>query len=388
MIELGLTLDTVGPVRRGHPWVYASGLVDPGSRPEAGTLVRLLDGRKKPLAFGLADEGPIAVRVLGRHPEDLTALLTRRITDAAELRPSILPADTDAYRVVNAAGDGLPGMVVDRYGDVAVVRIYGACWVPHLEPVVSALMAQTGIQSVLRRLGVRRVDGAEGATLLAGPCPQEPLIVTEGGVRFLARPSSGQKTGLFLDQRSNRIRLARGTSGQEVVNLFGYTGGFSVHAALRGAARVITVDQSAPALADAEENFRLNGLDPSDHEFIAADVFQWSPAEPADLVICDPPSLTHSEESDEPARGAYRDLAARTGAMVRPGGLVATASCTSRLSWERWEESVRDGLTKAGRWSWLWRAAEPADHPVAMGHPEGRYLKFAVARRQPARFGS
>ncbi len=171
-----------------------------------------------------------------------------------------------------------------------------------------------------------------------------------------------------------------------VVNLFGYTGGFSVHAAARGAARVVTVDQSAPALADAEENFRLNGLDPANHAFIAADVFQWSPEDLADIVISDPPSLTRSLKSDDPARGAYRDLAARTGGMVRPGGLLATASCTARLSWDRWEEAVREGLSRTGRWSWLWRAAEPGDHPVAMAHPEGRYLKFAVARRQPARF--
>ena len=386
MIRLRLSKDTVGPIRRGHPWVYTSGLADPDELPEAGTPVQLLDGRDKPVGFGLADEGPIAVRVLDRHPEDLDTLLERRIAAAAALRPQILPADTDAYRLLNAAGDGLPGLVVDRYGSVAVVRVYGACWAPYLERIVTVLAAQPQVDTVLRRLGVRRVDGEDGVTLLHGPAPEEPLVVQEAGVRFLARPSTGQKTGLFLDQRDNRIRLAQAAAGQTVVNLFGYTGGFSVHAAVRGAARVLTVDQSAPALADAEENFRLNGLDPSRHGFIVADVFKWSPEDPADIVISDPPSLTHSQRSDGPARGAYRDLAARTGAMVRPSGLLATASCTARLSWERWEESVRDGLAKTGRWSWLWRAAEPGDHPVAMGHPEGRYLKFAVARKHPARF--
>ncbi len=386
MTRLTLTDDTVGPIRRGHPWVYTSGLAAPGELPEAGTAVQLMDGRGKPVGFGLADEGPIAVRVLQRHPDDLSQLIARRIDHAAQLRPTILPPDTDAYRVVNAAGDGLPGLVVDRYGSVAVLRIYGACWVPHLHSLTSSLAGLDGIRTVLRRLGVRRVDGGEGVETLHGPEPTEPLVVQEGGVRFLARPSTGQKTGLFLDQRDNRIALSRSAQGAMVVNLFGYTGGFSVHAAARGAARVVTVDQSAPALADAEENFRLNGLDPANHAFIAADVFQWSPEDLADIVISDPPSLTRSLKSDDPARGAYRDLAARTGGMVRPGGLLATASCTARLSWDRWEEAVREGLSRTGRWSWLWRAAEPGDHPVAMAHPEGRYLKFAVARRQPARF--
>jgi 23S rRNA (cytosine1962-C5)-methyltransferase len=386
VISLQLTPDTVGPVRRGHPWVYTSGLAEPGALPEPGTPVKLLDGRGKPLAFGLADDGPIAVRVLERHPEDLRALVARRVDDASALRPRVLPPETDAYRLINAAGDGLPGLVVDRYGPVAVVRVYGACWVPHLEAVVAAVASQPGIQTVLRRLGVRRVDGDEGIEQLHGPEMPEPLVVTEGGVRFLARPSTGQKTGLFLDQRDNRIQLARSAAGQTIVNLFGYTGGFSVHAAVRGAARVVTVDQSAPALQDAAENFRLNGLDPAAHGFETADVFHWQPDAPVDIVISDPPSLTRSAKSDEPARGAYRDLAQRSAAMVRPGGLLATASCTARLSWERWEEAVREGMVKSGRWSWLWRAAEPGDHPVAMGHPEGRYLKFAVARKHPPRY--
>lgn len=386
MISLSLTPDTVGPLRRGHPWVYTSGLTSPRELPEPGTPVKLLDGRGKPVAFGLADDGPIAVRVLGRHPEDIRRLIARRIEDAAALRPLVLPDQTNAYRIINAAGDGLPGLVVDRYDQVAVVRLYGACWVPHLSAVVHALGQVPQIQTVLRRLGVRRVDGGDGIELCHGPQAPEPLVVTEGGVRFLARPSTGQKTGLFLDQRDNRIQLAKSARDLEVVNLFGYTGGFSVHAAVRGAGRVITVDQSAPALQDAKENFRLNDLNPDQHGFEAADVFAWEPEQPTDLVICDPPSLTRSQKSDAPARGAYRDLAQRTAAMVRPGGLLATASCTARLSWDRWEEAVRDGMGKTGRWSWLWRAAEPADHPVAMGHPEGRYLKFALARRAPPRF--
>ena len=117
------------------------------------------------------------------------------------------------------------------------------------------------------------------------------------------------------------------------------------------------------------------------HAFVKADAFSWRPDQPPDLAVCDPPSLSHGKDADRAAGRAYRDLATRTGAMLSSGGLLATASCTARLSWDRWEEAIRDGLRKAGRWSWLWRAGEPPDHPVALAHPEGRYLKFAVLRR-------
>ena len=255
-----------------------------------------------------------------------------------------------------------------------------------METIVEATRQIQGIQSVMRRFGVRRVDGREGATVLFGPDPGEPIVIREAGLRFLARPVTGQKTGLFLDQREHRIRMGRHCADRTLVNLFAYNGGFSVHAAANGARRVISVDIAAGALEDAAENFRLNGLNPNEHEFIATDVFKWTPETAADVVICDPPSLTHGKESDGAARKAYKDLAERSGAMVRPGGLLASASCTARLNWDRWEQSVREGVAKTGRWSWLWRAAEPPDHPVALGHPEGKYLKFALLSRHKSRF--
>jgi 23S rRNA (cytosine1962-C5)-methyltransferase len=161
-----------------------------------------------------------------------------------------------------------------------------------------------------------------------------------------------------------------------VVNLFSYNGGFSVAAALGGAKHVTSVDLAGPAIEDARENFRLNGLDPRAHEFCAADAFTWA-APPSDLVIVDPPSLTHAAKADQAARGAYKALHRHVGTYATD--LVASSSCTARLSFERWEEAVREGL--GGAWSSLHRSAEPLDHPVAVGHPEGRYLKFALYGR-------
>lgn len=381
MLRVALARDAIGPVARGHPWVYADGLQAPHGAP-AGTPLQLCDQRGRPVAFGLADDGPIVVRVLGRHAESVNRLVHRRIAEAAESRPPLLPADTDAYRMVNAGGDALPGIVVDRYAHVAVLRLYSAAWEPHLDAIVHALTQVDGVTTVLRRLGVQRVDGDEGTVALHGDAPTGPVIVQEAGLRFLARLDVGQKTGLFLDQREHRRFVANLSKRRTVANLFAYTGGFSVHAAAAGAKRVIAVDISEPAIADARENFRLNGLDPKAHGFVATDAFGWTPDTPVDVLVCDPPHLSRGKGSDRAAFTAYRDLAATVGPHVRPRGLLATASCTARLTMSRWEGAIRDGLRKTARWSWLWRAAEPPDHPVALDHPEGRYLKFAVLRRR------
>jgi 23S rRNA (cytosine1962-C5)-methyltransferase len=380
MLRLELSDDALGPVSRGHPWVYASGIKGP--RPRTGEPVLLTDRRNRPVGFGLADSGDIAVRVLGRQPDHIRALLARRISSAAAARPALLPPETDAYRLINGAGDGLPGLVADRYGSLVVLRVYGACWLRHLDAVVDQLAIIDGVTSVMRRLGVRRVDGGDGHEVLFGPPPPETIVVTEHGLRFLVRPTVGQKTGLFLDQREHRHRVgALSRSADSVVNLFAYTGGFSVSAAAAGAKRVTTVDISSDAIEDARENFRLNGLDPDAHVFAAEDAFRYTPEQKPDVLVCDPPSLSRSQKSDRQAGRAYQDLAEQCGKQLSGGGLLATASCTARLSQERWEQAIRDGLRKSGRWSWLWRAAEPPDHPVHTQHPEGRYLKFGLLRR-------
>ncbi len=377
--SLVLTQDAVAPIRRGHPWVYRDGVR--GSA-EVGSVVQLVDSTQAPVAWGLFDEGNITVRVLGPgEAGDLQGYVARAVGAADAFRTRGLGPETTGYRVVNAAGDGLPGVVVDRYDDLAVLRIYSRAWESHLSLMVEALASLPWVGSVFRRFGVDRVDGRDGGETLHGPAPKEVLTFQEAGLTFLVRPFVGQKTGFFLDHRENRCRLGALSPGRMVLNLFCYTGGFSVHAAANGAARVTSVDVSGPALEDAKENFRLNGLDPDRHVFLKEDVFSWEPRDRFDLVICDPPNLARKKASDRGARGAYRDLARRSGGAASPGGLLAMASCTARLSRERWEMAVADGLASHGSWSWLEHAAAPLDHPVAMGHPEGRYLKFALLRR-------
>jgi 23S rRNA (cytosine1962-C5)-methyltransferase len=380
MKRLQLTADTVGPVGRGHPWVYANGVE---GRAETGTPVQLLDQRGRPVAWGIADEGPIAVRVLGRHAEPVPSLLLKRIEHAVRLRQKIIRKDTNAFRLINGAGDGLPGLIIDRYDEVLVIRLYSRAWLPHMSALLDALREKAQARTILRKFGVRNVDGGKpGADLLSGEALPSRLIVRENGLLFRVRPVEGQKTGLFLDQRENRAFLGNQARDLQVTNLFAYNGGFSVYAAAGGARRVLSVDIAPAALEDAKENFRLNGLNPDSHGFLVTDVFEWKPSgAPPDLLICDPPSLSRGKRSDGAARQAYRDLATRCGGFVESQGMLATFSCTARLDTQRWMLAIREGLRRAGRWSLLWQAYEPADHPVALEHPEARYLKFGLFRR-------
>ncbi|MEE2751111.1 MAG: class I SAM-dependent rRNA methyltransferase [Myxococcota bacterium] len=380
MSELTLVADAVGPVSRGHPWVYRDGLR--GSA-EVGSVVTLRDPRGGNVGWGLFDEGPIAVRVLGRESvEPLSKLISRRLSQADALRTRTIGADTTGYRVVNGAGDGLPEIVVDRYGGLAVLRLYSQAWEPHVEDIVEALSGLGWVETIFRRFGVDRVDGKQGGETLWGPAAPECMTFLESGLTFIVRPGKGQKTGFFLDQRENRKRIGALSPGRRMVNLFSYTGGFSVYAAVQGAARTISVDISEPAMEDARENFRLNGLDVDRHVFLCTDVFSWNTDERFDLVVCDPPNLARRRESDRSARGAYKDLARRSGRLVSSGGLLATASCTARLTRERWEQSIYEGLSPHGEWDWLEHAGAGMDHPVALGHAEGRYLKFALLRHR------
>jgi 23S rRNA (cytosine1962-C5)-methyltransferase len=370
--------DAVRAVKRGHPWVYADAL---RSAAPVGEFLRLQDRKGVDVGWGIGDEGGIAVRVLPGSPRKVDAFLAERFARADALRTRLMPPATDAYRVINAAGDGLPGVVVDRYGSVAVLRLYSAAWVLHLEPILRALSSLPWVESIYRRYGVKRVDARKGGETLLGPQVGATLIVQEHGLRFLVRPEIGQKTGLFLDQRENRRRIGALSAGRRVFNLFGYNGGFSVYAAANGAARVETVDMSAPALEDAKENFRLNGLDPKAHAFHAADIFKWEAPGKAGLVICDPPSLTHGQSADGAARQAYKRLNARVAEWVTADGLLASASCTARLDGPSWEAAVAEGVAKSGLWTLLMRCGAPPDHPAALAHPEGRYLKFALLSR-------
>jgi 23S rRNA (cytosine1962-C5)-methyltransferase len=373
-------------LRAGHPWIYADALEAPSGLP-TGSVVDVVGREGRFLARGLYDaRSPIAVRVatLDRDEAVDEALVRRRVEAALAARRDLVdPETTDAFRWLNGEGDLLPGVVVDVYARVAVLRLDGEAvrvWREAVARAVAQIGRPLGIEHVFERS-----RGQVGEPLAGGP-PPVPVEIREHGVRFAVDVVKGQKTGFFLDQRENR-HLVRGlSSGKEVVNLFAYTGGFSVYAALGGARRVVTVDSAAGAVAQAEANFALNGLAAARHKAVCADAFAWlDEARRAgrrfELVIVDPPSFAPSEKALPRAVAAYRDLLALALGVLAPAGLVAAASCSSHVGLDDFLGALRDAADKARRPLRLHEVrGQPGDHPSLPAFPEGRYLKFVLAR--------
>ncbi|MEX2540404.1 MAG: class I SAM-dependent rRNA methyltransferase [Trueperaceae bacterium] len=372
MLSLGRELER--PIAAGHPWVYRDAL--PRHTLETGEWVRVEAGRA--MAHGLYDaEGAIAVRLFSRLLEPDRDWFSARVQEATLLRAGLQQAGTDAYRLIYGEGDGLPGIVVDRYGRQAVLKVYSQGVRTALPQILKALTTALDLRGVSER-------GETGLESRYGQLPPPELTVNENGLRLLANLHEGQKTGLFLDQRDNRATVRRIAGGLDVLNLFSYNGGFSVAALAGGATRVLSVDLAAPALRDAERTVALNGFGDEQHETLTADVFDYLAGDAAHgygLVVCDPPSLAHAKRSRHAALRAYRRLNVGALKRVSPGGMLATSSCTAQVSPEAFRQVVAEATAEAGvRAQIVHEAGHPLDHPVPANFPEGRYLKFLVLR--------
>ncbi|MEZ4385825.1 MAG: class I SAM-dependent rRNA methyltransferase [Nannocystaceae bacterium] len=383
----------VGHLLAGHPWLYAESV--PAIQDAAtGDFVALLTPKRRLLGIALFDgQSPIALRVLsiraGERPGP--ELWRQRIRAAVALRDAAIDrATTDAYRLLHGEGDRLPGVVVDDYAGHLVLKLDTEAWLPHLAGLCDALAEIVNPKGIYFK-GVtgrrRRRDDpgplAAPRTLLGEP-PPDPVLVREHGMRLGVSIIHGQKTGFFLDQRENRALIRRWSQGREVLNLFSYTGGFSIAAALGGATRVSSVDTAAAAIAAAQHNFSLNGFDPADHEFVVDDAFAFldrcaGHERSFDLVICDPPSFAPRKQAVAKALRAYTRLHRQALRRVRRGGLLAAASCSSHISMDMFLQTLRDAAAKLRRPLRLLECRhEPADHPSYLHFPEGRYLKFAL----------
>lgn len=369
----------------GHPWIYRDHVPRAFHAP-AGSWVRVHAGNTSAIALWDPDSA-LALRVFSKTKVPDPGWFRSRVSEALELRERTgVTAVTSGYRWVAGEGDGLPGLVVDRYAAFAVVVLDTEALEPHLQSIVESIDDTADLHGVVRR---RRADDGTRLDVLAGRSPPRSLIVEEHGIRFHADLHHGQKTGLFLDQRENRRYVESVARGSSVLNLFGYTGGFSVYAARGGATEVTTVDVAEDAIATARENFALNGLDASAHDFVAADVFEYLRGEKArgqkfDLVVSDPPSFARSRADRERATEAYVRLHTAALSVVRPGGLYAASSCTTQVSVDAFHASLRRAAARVRiRLQVCHDAGHAADHPIAAGHPEGRYLKFVVGRVLP-----
>jgi 23S rRNA (cytosine1962-C5)-methyltransferase len=393
--ELRLQKDLARHLRAGHPWVFRKAIEKAPRALAAGAIVDVTDEGRFVARGYLDPHSAIAVRILTREPaEEIDAAFwRRRIARALALRAELV-SGTNALRMVHGESDGLPGVVADRYDRFAVLKLYSAGLVPHRAEIVEALRAEAaGLAGVYGRDEIPRDDdeeegGAPAGRVLWGAEPPGRIEIEEHGMKLLVDVRRGQKTGHFLDQRENRrmVRdLARGRP--EALNLFGYTGGFSVAAALGGSRHVVTVDVDRDAITLARENFRANRLDPADHAFAAEDAFEMlarykREGRRFDLVICDPPAFAKSQRAVDAAIAGYASLNRAALAVVAPGGLLVTASCSARVSVEQFTEAVKEAAFKARvDLQLVAETRQPADHPVALQFREGRYLKVLVLRR-------
>ncbi len=403
-LAVHLRPDAVRQVRGGHPWVFdgsvrrVTGGADGRGTGAPGDLAVLFDGDRRFVGIGLWDPtSPIVVKVLhhGDRARIDDAFLGAAVRDAVARRSALhaeaTAGTTTGYRLVHGENDGLPGVVLDRYGGSAVLKLYTPAWFPHLPALVAAVEAAAGPDRLVLRLA-RNVSagpthGLDDGTVLLGDAPDGPVLFREHGLAFEADVVHGQKTGTFLDQRDNRALVAARCRGAGVLDVCSCTGGFTVHAAAGGARRVVSVDQSRPALAATARNLGRNasvpGVTAAAHEAVADDAFRALTdlarrGERFDVVVVDPPSFASRRTEVARALDAHARLTGLAVEVLRDGGTLFQASCSSRVGADAFEAAVVRGAARAAaRLCDLQRTGQPADHPV--GFPEGAYLHGVLA---------
>lgn len=395
-VAIRVTPEAERALRGGHPWLYANAIQRQSHEGGSGDLAVIFDRKGRFLAVGLYDPmSPIRVRILhhGRPTPINRAWFARRLAHAAGLRQPLHDTATTGYRLLHGENDGLPGLVIDRYGNDYVMKLYSSAWIVHLRSVLAALLDQTGGERLILRLS-RHVQaeadalyGLADGTILAGPALAGPLTFLENGFRFEADPIHGQKTGFFLDQRENRERVEKLAEGRSVLNVFAYSGGFSLYAARGGAPEVVSLDISRPALAAARHHFELNQDIPtvaaSRHKTMQGDAFvllQQLARQKSmfDMVILDPPSFARRRDEAAGALAAYGRLARLGLSVLRHGGVLVTASCSSHVAANEFYRLVHEAAAAAKRTLLeIERTGHALDHPI--GFKEGAYLKCLFA---------
>ncbi|WP_240096341.1 class I SAM-dependent rRNA methyltransferase [Thermomonas flagellata] len=369
-----------------HPWIFQRLVEKPAQRPKPGSIVEVVgvDGAFVGRGF-YNGHSRIAVRLLERDPDVAVdaAWFARKIGEAVRLRRDILRLDevSTAWRVVHSEGDGLSGLVVDRYDDLLVVEFFSAGAWRHRSIIFDALRAHfPGCR--FHSFADEHVQKQESFDY-KDTQGTAPALVQEYGVRFRADPAGAHKTGFFADQRENRRWVAAQAAGRRVLDLCCNTGGFAVHAAVAGAAEVVGVDIDPAVIAIARENAQLNQVRP---RFVQADIFPWlrdaaANGERFDLVVLDPAKMTRDREQVIAALKKYLDMNKLALGVVRPGGLFATFSCTGLVSEEQFLDMLRRAAFYAGRKVQVLKVAGAGpDHPWLAQVPESRYLKAVFCR--------
>jgi len=377
-------------LKRFHPWVFSGAISHIDGTPAEGDLVEIYTSKQAFIAKGHYQIGSIAVRVLSFQQEEAIddAFWERKLGIAYQMRQGIgicNRADNSTYRLVHGEGDGLPGLVIDIYGHTAVMQAHSVGMHCCRKQIARALCQVMGsaLENIYYKsettLPYKADLGAENGFLVGG---SQENIATEYGLKFHIDWAKGQKTGFFVDQRENRALLERYAKGRDVLNMFCYTGGFSVYA-LRGGARLVhSVDSSAKAVELTNQNVRLNFPDDQRHTAYAEDAFKFlEQMEDGqyDLIILDPPAFAKHRDALRNALQGYRKINVKALEKIRPGGILFTFSCSQAVSRENFRTSVFTAAAMTGRSvRILHQLTQPADHPVSIYHPEGEYLKGLV----------
>jgi 23S rRNA (cytosine1962-C5)-methyltransferase len=382
-------------VRRGHPWIFSESIIDQNRDGEAGELAVVYDRQDRFLAVGLFDsDSPLRIRVLhvGKPAQVDEKWWREHLNEALARREGILDAETTACRLINGESDGWPGLVLDRYEAVLVMKLYTGAWINRVPELMSLLRERLEPRTLVSRLS-RNVQAAfagagyHDAQILFGERIEAPVVFAESGLRFEADVLAGQKTGFFLDQRENRREVEKLARGRDVLNAFSFTGGFSLYAARGGARTVASLDISSHALAGAQRNFGLNKSDLAiarcGHEIIQANAFDWleqNSQRTFDLIVLDPPSLAKRETERAGAIRAYGNLAASAIQRLRRKGTLVAASCSAHVSVEEFFGAVKQAASKR-KFSVLNTTGHAPDHRATF--PEGEYLKCIYLQFEP-----
>ncbi len=384
-------------LRQGHPWVYEDSIIKQSHLGSSGDLAVIYDRDKNNfLAVGLYDPlSPIRVKVLhALQPIRINqGFFADKLRAAQAKRQPLINTETTGYRLVYGESDGFPALVLDRYGDTLALKLYTSAWIPHLRALIPALQESIIFDSLVLRLSrtlqadqmnVAKLYDLHDGQQLIGDSPSSAAQFVENGLLFQADVVKGHKTGFFFDQRDNRQKVRELAKGQRVLDVFCYSGAFSVYALAGGARSVTALDVSKPALEALKINVENNGFDPAKVDVIAADAFAGmrqliGAKRKFNMVIVDPPAFANSRASMRNAVLAYRRLVEMALRLVTNGGLLVMASCSSRINAEMFFQLVARSATVAGyELEEIARTSHTLDHPI--GFPEAEYLKALFAR--------
>lgn len=377
---------------RHHPWIFSGAIASIDGNPTPGETVCVHSEAGKFLALGgYSPQSQIRVRIYSFEDLSIDADFLATRIKAALIKRNFLKDNParNAYRLIYGESDGLPGLVVDKYGDILVCQFLFVGMEIWRTVLIEKLAELTGCQGIYDRsdVHVRLKEGlSKSHGVIWGNVSPDPVIIIENGRQYTVDIVAGQKTGFYLDQSVNRSLVGSLCEGRHVLNCFSYTGGFSIAALQGGAAHVISVDSSAPALAMAEKNIQLNNFSEEQHTTVEANAFtllrEWQKqSQKFDMIILDPPKFAENKSQVMKAARAYKDLALQAAPLVNPGGLLVTFSCSGGIETSLFQKITADALLDANRQGEIIQYLHQApDHPVSLAFPESQYLKGLVCR--------